>query len=393
MTDLVRLSAIALVGLVGCADSSAEDFVVRTDSAGVELIRSERPDSDGEILQVAAPTMDLTESGHEFYRVRDMVQVDSLLVVAEPTQVRAFLPDGSEEWVFGREGDGPQEFQRISDLEVRGDSIIVFDYWRRRVSVLTRAGEWGRGFTLRTPLLGPDLVLTQIGFAVSATSAGIMDPDGPTGFVRTPSLIVQVGWDGQREDTIARLAGTESVRIPGPNGIIDQLPVFGHLSLLVTDGSGRLARIDGEFLGYESLGSEGDVVARSSGALSTELPDSLLEAEWDAREEILGSAAVRELRESTPTPDSRPMASDAKSDDRGRVWIREHYGEFRNRVGPGPQVWQVFGEGGAWLGYVEVPSDFQILDLMGDRVLGVFRDSLDVEHPQVRSLVTSNEPE
>ena len=46
----------------------------------------------------------------------------------------------------------------------------------------------------------------------------------------------------------------------------------------------------------------------------------------------------------------------------------------------------MLGPGGAWLGGVEIPADFTVMEIGMDFVLGVYRDELDVEHPRVFGL-------
>jgi hypothetical protein len=46
----------------------------------------------------------------------------------------------------------------------------------------------------------------------------------------------------------------------------------------------------------------------------------------------------------------------------------------------------VLGPGGSWLGSVEVPANFSVMEIGMDVVLGVYQDELDVEHPWVLRL-------
>ena len=70
-------------------------------------------------------------------------------------------------------------------------------------------------------------------------------------------------------------------------------------------------------------------------------------------------------------------------DDEGWVWLA-HFDPAGNRAGvPG---YTVIGPGGEWLGVLESPKSFRLLDVAGGRVLGVFKDDLDVEHVVVYEL-------
>lgn len=46
----------------------------------------------------------------------------------------------------------------------------------------------------------------------------------------------------------------------------------------------------------------------------------------------------------------------------------------------------VLDPGGRWLGRVEVPEDFRVMEIGMDEVLGVWHDELDVQHPRVLHL-------
>ena len=70
-------------------------------------------------------------------------------------------------------------------------------------------------------------------------------------------------------------------------------------------------------------------------------------------------------------------------DPSGAVWLELHRGvSERDR----PQEWLILDADGAWLGTVEVPDRFSVTDITMETVLGVWRDELDVEHPQVLRL-------
>ena len=71
-------------------------------------------------------------------------------------------------------------------------------------------------------------------------------------------------------------------------------------------------------------------------------------------------------------------------DPSGAVWLQQYQGESEAAQLP---RWLVLGADGSWLGTVEVPSGFRIVDIEMDAVLGVWYDELDVQHPQVLRLV------
>lgn len=67
-------------------------------------------------------------------------------------------------------------------------------------------------------------------------------------------------------------------------------------------------------------------------------------------------------------------------DDRGHVWIPEY--DF-----PWSSTWTVFTPAGVYLGQVEMPDGFEAHHVRGDRVVGRWRDELDVEHVRVHRII------
>ena len=72
-----------------------------------------------------------------------------------------------------------------------------------------------------------------------------------------------------------------------------------------------------------------------------------------------------------------------KVDPTGAIWLRPFVAP---NEGDHAETWQVLGPDGAWLGGVEIPADFSVMEIGMDYVLGVYRDELDVEHPRALGL-------
>ncbi|GIW50958.1 MAG: hypothetical protein KatS3mg081_0313 [Gemmatimonadales bacterium] len=78
------------------------------------------------------------EPGYDLTMVGDVVTVPGgMILVAQPREglVRVFGSTGSLIGSVGRRGSGPGEFQRVSGLTVRGDTLMVSDGSLSRVSV------------------------------------------------------------------------------------------------------------------------------------------------------------------------------------------------------------------------------------------------------------------
>jgi hypothetical protein len=65
----------------------------------------------------------------------------------------------------------------------------------------------------------------------------------------------------------------------------------------------------------------------------------------------------------------------------GDAWARVHAPDpYR------PEVWDVYAPSRAWRGRVELPERFLAMAVRGDRVYGVWRDELGVEHVRAYAL-------
>ena len=79
-----------------------------------------------------------------------------------------------------------------------------------------------------------------------------------------------------------------------------------------------------------------------------------------------------------------PQFSSPLADAEGRVWLPSY------RVSRGPTdrpPYTVIAPNGEWLGVVEAPPTFRLLDVAGGLVLGVELDDMDVESLVVYELV------
>ncbi len=231
MSGALRFLGLGL--LAGCAGgSSAAPMTVR-DSAGVTIVESMAPQwQPGEEWQVdPVPLLDLGggEGGpaFEFDVVAGTLRLDDGSVVVadfQSREIRRFAPDGSVMWISGREGDGPGEYNRVRNVaRYRGDSLLVFDFWIGRATILGTDGQVGRTFRLgvtgRSDRLLPlnDSTLVGVLFSIQALEQG-------EGMVRMPEPMIRVRPDGSVVDTLAVVPGGESFMVPEA----EILPLFGR---------------------------------------------------------------------------------------------------------------------------------------------------------------------
>lgn len=83
------------------------------------------------------------------------------------------------------------------------------------------------------------------------------------------------------------------------------------------------------------------------------------------------------------TDEPYPLFGDLRGDDEGRVWmgVFDHRGAFAAAA-----IFDLIDADGTWLGRVDFPPGFRVLDVRDRRVLGVVKDEMEVEGIAVMEL-------
>ncbi len=363
--------------------------VVVRDSAGIAIVESFRPAwGDSARWRIdPEPLIDLAESGtgdpHNFYGVRSVRRLsDGSLVVANrgSNEIRMFSAEGAFVRSAGGNGEGPGEFSNLQQIVLAGDSIIARDI-RSRVALFGPDLEHIR--TLQLDDYVSDL--RYLGDGIMVVQAVMHFPE-LYGLVRYPEALLPYDLEGTRGDSIGSTPGAESY----VTEILSGTPLFVKRALVETHG-GRIYAGASDRMQIEELDSLGDTVR------ILRIPDFPLsltaeqvEVERRARLDIPLPQGVTSLPphlvealENMPSPETRPAYRSMRVDPTGAIWLRPFRGFSEEG---GPEDWQVLDADGAWLGSVEVPEDFRVMDIGIDEILGVWTDELDVQHPQVRRL-------
>jgi hypothetical protein len=373
---------------IACSDSRPSSWSAVRDSSGVTIVESTAPAwAEGEGFTVdATPVLDLTTTGvsefHEFYRVSDatMLSDGSIAVTEGNSRLRYYSSTGEYLGAFGRQGEGPGEFQRLLKIQrLPGDTLLAYDRSNVRV---TKIGP-NREMVGATPLmqmvsgayaLEPGVLLAEL--------AGAEPTPTEKGHQRWPRRYVRVTEDGTVIHTVAAGRGPESVSLEG--GTMDVIPFFGK-DTYVTVHEGRFYLGDADSVEVRTFQPDGQLerIVRIRG-FDLRMPDAGIQAEKDLRVEI--NARNREINEMLPVPTHRPAYSAIIVDPAGYVWTSESKGRFVSRLGDSPTEWLVFAPDGTWLGRVVVPGRFEVYEIGRDYVLGLHRDAIDLERPQLLRL-------
>src|SRR5690606_34501458 len=146
---MVRWTNVSVVALAaGCGVSGSDDLVIRSDSAGIEIVTS--PAEDRALPWTVEPRFSVggAESGPaSFYHVNHLtaaVDDSGRIFVLDASAKRIVVFDGSGEVtnVIGRAGRGPGELSTPATLAVGGDGTVhVFDYGKGAIVRFTANGE------------------------------------------------------------------------------------------------------------------------------------------------------------------------------------------------------------------------------------------------------------
>ncbi|MEJ2217098.1 MAG: hypothetical protein P8099_10835 [Gemmatimonadota bacterium] len=394
----------AMLALTGCGRPVGPAFAVR-DSAGVHIAESRAPAwSEGESWRLAsAPAVRIGSLNGppelQFDGVVEALRLaDGRIVVADggSGEVRFYGPDGAFLRRVGGEGDGPGEFRLMSGMgPAAGDSVWVYDYSLRRFTIVPADGGTPRVVALRVDL--PTLVAvgrTSDGdwvmgesWAASRLAGGAGTREAPhEGLRRDPVAYIRVGPDGTLRDTLGMFPGRElELRIDPDAGRMMMINVpFARVS-------SHAMRGDRVFIGDQSTFQVGEyrpdgrVVAliRIPGMDLTLTDADVAKALQNALAGIPERArpGIRALWRSYSMPPTKPAYSRLLVDADGDLWVAASA-----RRPATAERWRVFDAGGRWLGVVAVPPRFRITWIDDAGVLGVERDSLDVERVSLYGL-------
>lgn len=399
----MRRAATGMIGipvaLGACADAPDRASVTVRDSAGIEIVHSAAPAwGPGERWTVGFdPLVDIGvvegDSAYQLDRVSDAAHLsDGRIVVANAgsAELRIFDPTGRHLKTVGGEGEGPGEFRVVANVwRMTGDSILAFDAGLTRLSVFDPEGGFVRTFRLEhreeVGLPSADGVFGD-GSLLILSGTGSFGPDD-LGLIEGSEWIVsRYGRDGGFGQVLLRLPGAPRWGLSAGGQVsFPYLPFTNGLPPRAAHGA-RLYAGAADRFEIEERTLTGELAGRIrwKGELR-QIGDVEMARYREHRLEAAPSEAVRRRVErfldEAPFPDRMPAYRKLLVDDRGHLWV-EHYRAPWESV---PR-WSAFDPDGRWLGEVETPARVRVLRIGDDRLLGMTRDELDVEHVVVFGL-------
>ena len=390
------IAFLCLLYLPSCqGGDSTPPLVVQRDSAGIEIVEATRPlwgDSSRWSID-PEPLVDLTLAGsgpaHEFFRVRGLKQrPDGFLVLADRAsqQLRSYSADGEFLGAMGGPGEGPGEFSNLQRVKLVADTVFALDY-DGRVTVVGPDMELVRVFAL--PFNVDDIHYLGDGTVLGEATVLTGLDEVANQLIRPPTALVRFDLDGAWIDSLGVRPGRESYSFSYEDNAGTGPALFAREAQMAAQGS-RVFYGSSDLMQVEELSPEGDiarilripdypldltdgqVAAERASRLDVDLPPGMTLPPW-----------LRRTVEALPAPVTRPAYANMLVDPSGAVWLELYRGGSEQDR---PQEWLILDADGTWLGTVENPDRFSITDITMEAVLGVWRDELDVEHPQVLRL-------
>ncbi len=436
----VRRMLVTAVGAVsfsaacgdGLREAGEDPAFTERDSAGVTIVENGNPTIAPAALRetLRIGFMDGPPE-YQFVRLRDVaIDQDGTIYALDlgTADVRVYDADGTHLRTCGRSGQGPGEFRSPNRLWLLGDTLVVSDLDPARLTRLTKHCDviatqsmrgsnrdqllplgavpgawlaiplrWSTAFNYQPGVEQRDttLVLRVTSFGDALES---MQSSGDVPLAGRPGI----------GGIVVRMIGGRRVGVrgtmPSPDGTTQSLltvatPLFEPSPNRAIDGLGHLHYTSGKTYEIETYDSDGRLLRRLRRAYEpVPISESLIDRFRDAQRSYWDTVTMRgesglakandEARSSMPTVASLPPISQLLASREGALWVRradllDDPLELEWRRPPPPRrgtIWDRFDPEGRYLGSVAVDASLTPLVVGQDWVVGILRDSLDVQY-------------
>ncbi len=324
---------------------------------------------------------------HEFHRIAGAVRLPNgeIAVANEGTrEVRYFRTDGTYLRAFGRQGEGPGEFQSMARLIRFGDTLAIHDSRTRRLTVfrgdslldtrMVRSSNAIRSFSIYGRL--PDgrwVAVTGVSPQFSAQpyrdsiGVGIVPASGD-------GAVQWLGWfPGVRIVSLGQ-------QVTGPAGFYTWVhtAIAGGQAVVLDGDQERLRRFS-----PDGIETPGGAIAIQGQPLSPEIIEQAKRREIDPRSDTVVQRQWLEVKYGTEVIGDRlPALRAMMADSEGRIWL-EGYRADESR----PGRYFVYSLEAKPVATVAVPGGFRATDIGADYVLGVVTDADGIERVVMYRLI------
>lgn len=392
-TFLLAFFAAASACADGESSATSGEVTVR-DSAGIRIVESDPVGlpiwSVGPEPVLAIGSLD--DPDDALYRVSGVDRLsDGTWVVANRglSEIRLFDGEGGFVGTIGGPGEGPGEFTSLSAVFVLpGDSLLAWDFQRRRATVFDREGRVARSFVPTTPDDGqpasPVARFRSGGLLLDGGSSFGGDDPTTDGELVRPDVRTFIGdAEGVAQAELARIGGRQMWLVSNESFVsVRSVPFAKGLGVAaVSDRAITGVTERAEFRVWDPDGSE---IARWR--IEVE-PPPVTEGDWqralDAELEDIENVDRRretgEFFDDVPRPERHPVWASIVASDDGELWVER----FRAPGMDGPGLWWVIDASGEVIREVRLPAGLEVRWIAGGLVAGTVTDELDVEYLHV----------
>lgn len=392
----IALLAVTALSIAACAtDTPDRRGPVVRDSAGTRIVENTTPlwEPGDEWRLSPEPVVDIgggQTDDDQLFRVAGALRLgDERIVVANggTSEIRFYGPGGALLSASGGEGEGPGEFRRLGPVRrLRGDSLLAKDLFR--TSIFDDRGRFVRTVQPQGPAGVNTLeILLDDGTMLGSGVVRFNVADVKPGLFRMAFTFYRFDGTGRLIDTLGVYPGFELYMVPSQGGIPATYPhpisraTYFHF---LPDGYYVADNDTYEMQQYAPDGTLQQIVRRLTAPVPVEpqhmdaLRDQALAGVTDDDQRRRTQQLYRDM----PVPETFPAYDGFLVGAGGDLWVQEY-----NLPGSEVNRWSVFDPQGILYGTVELPRRFDPLDIGDRNVLGLWRDSLDVEHVQLYDLI------
>lgn len=398
-----RFGAVAFIlGMIACGPAPDGEWIgLVTDSSGIEIVAN--PISGlwrmgggwqvEEALRIGAAD---GEAAYQFGRIGG-IDADGrgrvYVLDQQAAEVRVFDADGRFLHTIGRKGDGPGELSDAASAVFigAGDTLFVPDPRLRRVNRFlpdgTPVGHFpipmADGLTVRWQVT-PEGRLAQ---QVRSIAFPSQEDDTPR-----HDVVLLRGTDGTVHDTLLTFPPGEASRVSGG---MPSFRFFDAEPTWTVDTFGRVIHgLNVEYNLHVEEPGVGTVRIFRKPTARKRLTDSdrerILELLRTTVVDLQGNPPIvwETIRPAISFTDYYPAFNEILAGPEGTLLVQQlqtAQEAISLDGGLAPQAlgaprWDVFDADGRFLGVLELPDRFQPVRVRGDRIYGIWRDEMDVEH-------------
>lgn len=375
-------------GLAGCGGESSRGVAwqgtVDTVDGVIVVANPAEPMLDGEDAWRLEEELDIGvidgDPDYQFGSISDVIVDESgniYVLDAQARRVMVYDSTGMFVHGFGRQGEGPGEFENPTTLIWRADTLVVWDWRLRRLSYLDRHGTMLRDERVDLPFgFNPRRFLSD-GRVLAQRGPGFSMPIRPEqdgiGWILALDLA-----DPSAADTLLRWQTGAFTPLRGERFMLMINTVYAPQLAWAADSDGRIYVARGESYEIEVYSPSGERL-KTIRRVYTRFPPNAAEherarARHEERAEQFGANADL-YRKSFQIADLKTATADVLVSDAGGLWVRVSAADDLESW-----TWDVFDAEGRYVTALETPPRLEIHAIIDDHLYAELPDDLDVPH-------------